>query len=500
MENLNQAFADELLPNIPPLPVAVRYYDDFSDCFTQLTDLNGRDRWPLRFNGHGAILDFTGFDVQHRGIIKVWCANLLATLSPRSAEFYCRVVKQVPAGQITGLLTTKPKEIRSRWNIVLSSGLTYPSIEGLKSLLSFLCAFGIGDWGSDWSDLVSQLPLPKKDKYASVRTGDVFLTVEEEVSIVQYIDEFCNRIQSSDTSISDGPLESCAILVCSYQFGMRAKQIAMLEMRNIRIWEDGIEQNPAVHLTFTMIKQRSANRVFPMVRKAKRDWSPLFIELEKRAQLKGLSGTDHVFHRTPEEVATLIADLTESILSTRRTVTDLRHTAAQRLVDAGASEEELASFMGHTDLNTGLIYFNSTPAQGARINQALGISKTYQAVVKIAHGRFIAPEELAELKGDQQVGGVPHGIPIAGIGGCSSGQPSCPFNPIMSCYGCSRFMPVTIAAIHQEVLEDLRGVMKFFYASSHGERGSPALQLERTISNVQTVLTELGEKPHELES
>ncbi len=155
---------------------------------------------------------------------------------------------------------------------------------------------------------------------------------------------------------------------------------------------------------------------------------------------------------------------------------------------------------GHSDLNTGLIYFNSTPAQGARINQALGISKTYQTVMKIAHGRFITPEELAELKGDQQIGGVPHGIPIAGIGGCSSGQPSCPFNPIMSCYGCSRFMPVAIEAIHKEVLEDLRGVMKFFYTSSHAERGSPALQLERTICNVQAVLSELGEKPHELES
>jgi hypothetical protein len=61
-------------------------------------------------------------------------------------------------------------------------------------------------------------------------------------------------------------------------------------------------------------------------------------------------------------------------------------------------------------------------------------------------------------------------------------------------------MPVAIAAIHKEVLEDLRGVMKFFYTSSHAERGSPALQLERTISNVQAVLSELGEKPHELES
>ncbi len=170
----------------------------------------------------------------------------------------------------------------------------------------------------------------------------------------------------------------------------------------------------------------------------------------------------------------------------------MRHTAALRLVDAGASEEELAAFMGHTDLNTGLVYFNSSRSQAERINQALGVSNTYQNVLKIAYGRFISSHELAGLKGDQQIAGVPHGMPIAGIGGCELGQPSCPNNPVMSCYGCSRFMPITSARIHLQVLEDLREVMKFFYVSSHAERGSPALQLESTIAKVQAVIDELG--------
>jgi len=56
-------------------------------------------------------------------------------------------------------------------------------------------------------------------------------------------------------------------------------------------------------------------------------------------------------------------------------------------------------------------------------------------------------------------------------------------------------MPVAVAAIHLEVLNGLRGVMKLFYSSSHGERGSPAFQLESTISKVQAILDELeGEK------
>jgi len=343
------------------------------------------------------------------------------------------------------------------------------------------------------------LPLPKVDKYAGVRTGDVFLSFDEEAEIIRHIDKVCQQIATRHPTPADDLLERTAILLCSYQFGFRPKQIAMLKMRNIKIWNDGIDEYPAVHLAFSMIKQRTPKRVFPMLRRIKREWSPVFVELFERARQRGLAGPKHVFCRTPTQISDAIADQTES-LGNRRIATDLRHTAALRLVDSGASEEELAAFMGHSDLNTGLVYFNSSRSQAERITQALGLSSTYQNVMKIAHGRFITPEELAELKGDQQVGGVPHGIPIAGIGGCSSGQPTCPFNPIMSCYGCPRFMPVAIASIHHEVLEDLRGVIKFFYASSHAERGSPALQLERTISNVQAVLSELGEKPHELES
>ncbi len=286
--------------------------------------------------------------------------------------------------------------------------------------------------------------------------------------------------------------------MCSYQFGFRPKQIAMLEMRNIRIWNDGLEARPAAHLTFTMIKQRSAKRVFPMVRRVKREWSPIFIELFQRVHQKGLTGADHVFQRTPSECGQVIVDTLGLVLQRRRTAGELRHTAAQRFVDAGASEEELAAFMGHSDLNTGLIYFQSSPAQAERVNRALGISATYQRVAKIAHDRIITPQELAELKGDQQIGGVPHGIPISGIGGCSQGQPSCPYNPITSCYGCTRFMPIADPLVHQKVLDDLRGVVKFFYAASRGERGSPAFQLERTISNVRSVIEELGEKRHEL--
>jgi len=49
-------------------------------------------------------------------------------------------------------------------------------------------------------------------------------------------------------------------------------------------------------------------------------------------------------------------------------------------------------------------------------------------------------------------------------------------------------------------MADLRGILTLFYAASRGERGSPAFQLEPTISNVQAVIDELGAERHELKS
>ena len=154
------------------------------------------------------------------------------------------------------------------------------------------------------------------------------------------------------------------------------------------------------------------------------------MELLRRAKAEGRGGRDHIFRRTPPEIGEVIAEMTESMTKQRRYVTELRHTAAQRLADAGATEEELAEFLGHSDLGTPLIYFGASASQAERVNRALGLSKTYQRVAKkIAHDRFISPQELADLKGDQQIAGVPHGIPISGIGGCSVGRPIAAVQP-----------------------------------------------------------------------
>src|SRR6478672_3502828 len=104
--------------------------------------------------------------------LKGWCAMLLATHSPRTAECYCYNLRQVSPDRIRALFVSKPQGIRSFWKVLHSSDIPDYTYSALKSLLAFLCTFSIGHWGPQWLDLVSQLPLPKVDKYATVRLGE----------------------------------------------------------------------------------------------------------------------------------------------------------------------------------------------------------------------------------------------------------------------------------------------------------------------------------------
>lgn len=342
------------------------------------------------------------------------------------------------------------------------------------------------------------LPLRSVDKFAGIRTGEVFLSVDEEAVLVSYFDESSQRIIHHPEHVSDTDLISTSILICSFQFGLRPKQIGMLQIRDVRIWNDVGGYHPSAHLTFKMIKQRSSSKALPLTRKVKNDWTPLFVELYERNKRLGFDGANKFFQvDSAQAVAQIIVNATSALLPVSRNATELRHTAAQRLVDAGASQEELAEFMGHSDIDSGLVYFQTSPNQAVRVNHALGISEIYQQVAKIAHDRFISYEELSALKGEQQIGAVPHGIPIAGIGGCAIGQPSCPSNPVTACYGCKKFMPIHDAKMHKMVLADFRGIVKFFSESSKGDFNSAAyLQLKRTISSVQSIIAEIeGDQP-----
>ncbi len=485
--------ASARLINVPGLPSILRYYDDFDDVVRTIQSPTSLDRWPLEFDGRKVSLDFTFFSGDAVDLGKLWMADQLQHNSPSTAYNYNYTIRAVPTTLLHELVLATPSSIRDCWSQLFAHPDCYRgAMEAVRSLLRCMCAFGIGAWSENWVDLLGALPAKAVDKYHAVRVGDVFLSFDEEGTLIELIDGVVESLHASTESVTTQCLIEVAALICSFQFGMRAKQIALITIADVK----AIPSGPHVHVHFRRVKQKNG-AAFGMVRRVKQDWTPIFVELLARHNASGSAPTERFLSNdSVAEVAHLISNLTERVLPQRRGATDLRHSAAQRMVDAGATADELAEFLGHAHTDTSGVYFNHSPTQAERVNKALAISPIYQAITRIAHDRFISVDELSRLKEDQQIAGIPHGLPISGIGGCGIGQPSCRKNPIMSCYGCRKFMPSRDLAVHRQVESDLRNVVLQFVETSLGETRSPAyVQLARTIEEVQQVVRELEGEP-----
>lgn len=485
---------DNIITTLPPLPKFIRYYCDFDDNVFTINNFDSGTSITASVRGAVENIDLNGFSKNHTNIIKqLFMFALSEDKSIGTAMLLVNGLRKFSDKEVFELITAGPLKIKSLWMGHMSTELGKNSYFAAKTLLLLCCRYRIFDWSESYCDFIStNLPFPYQDKFSSVRSGEALLVQEEEASIISYLDKIAlNTVALS--SLPDKDIIDTAMILCAFQFGMRPIQIAMLSVSDVRIWPNELEQEQSVHLTFRMVKQRTRITLKPLQRKVKYEWASIFVELYRRAQKTGVTADTRIFGPiSSRDAARRIAQTLSRLVGRDVAATDLRHTAAQRLVDAGASQEELAEFMGHTDVTTGLVYFRASANQAALVNRALGASEIYQRVARIAHDRFISADELSHLKGEQQIGGVPHGIPIAGIGGCSSGQPSCPFNPITSCYGCPKFMPLHDIGTHEQVLADFREVVRFFHDSSRGDQRSPAyLQLQRTIAEVQTVIAEI---------
>ena len=487
---------DCVVAALPALPPVIRYRDEFDDTQYSIRHPESMMVFELKIYGRTVKVDFTRYEEKHALLLKhVFLYLLGMDLAVSTATDYLISAAHLSREDITGIVRAGPWKIRFVWAALRAREMPRPTYIAAKSLLRLLCCYRLQGWSDSYSAYITDaLPLPTHNRYAGVHSGDVFLSADEEAAIVRHLDETVMAL-ASGAPVPREEVCDTGMLLCAYQFAMRPIQIAMLSMRNVRIWSDARDGSPTVHLTFHMAKQRSKAKRLPLTRRVKREWAPLFVALEDWRRSDGTSDNTHFFNvQSNYEAGARIAALVRRLISSqdRGGANDLRHTAAQRMVDAGASHEELAEFMGHSYVPTGLVYFRTSASHAERVNRALGASDIYRRVAKIAHDRFISPEELSQLKGDQQVGGVPHGIPIAGIGGCASGQPACPYNPVTSCYGCKKFMPLHNKAIHEHVLAAMREVVLFFDRSSRGETRSPVyLQLQRTIAEIQTVIDEL---------
>lgn len=480
-------FAAEVA-RLPLPPRVVVYEDDYAEKMRSVNTDESQDSMSLADAGLTVRLQFSAFGERVRPLVRLFLMISLVDYAPATVHTYYKGLRAIPEDHLEAAAVLEPAALHAKWS-TLAAALSLESSVVFKRFISFLCLVGFGHWEQRYQTLVSGLPTPRRDNYSTVRSGDCFLEIEEEAALVRWIDQATARVNV----LSETETRVTALVVCSYQFGMRPKQLGTLRKRDCEIRVNKEDGQQSVYLTFRTLKQQDvqASRL-PLLRKVKREWAPLLVA--SYGLLADEPGSAYFFGFESRQAlsSALIAQLDEIMPGRGRAAYDLRHSMVQRMVDAGASQEEIAAALGHTHLKTGLVYFRASANQAELVNKALGLSETYRTVARIAADRFISEEDVARLKGEQQIAGVPHGIPIAGIGGCKTGQPSCPYNPVTACYGCPKFMPVRDVALHEQVLKDFRGVVNEFRQAGAGDQESPAyLQLRRTISEVQSVINQL---------
>ncbi|WP_293979359.1 tyrosine-type recombinase/integrase [Stenotrophomonas sp.] len=485
-----------IVGQLPTLPPMIRYYDEFDEKQRTIRDPTTAPVFTVYVDGRVINVRFDHLSDQLAILMKHVFQNILEQgLAPSTAVKYVLGSKAIGDSALSELLTLVPVEVGAFWSIFFSRALPTDAYSCAKSILHLLCKHRIGEWSETYQDVISALPLPFKDKYAVVRSGRAFISAHDEALIVRFLDDAAQESIKGQLTFEDA--RKAMMLLCAYQFGMRPVQIALLSLRDLKIRHGSTDCFASAYITFRMVKQRTSSAYKPLVRRVKSEWTPLVVQIDRQLRADGADGGGRLFGvQSALEASRHISTLLRTRLELDATAVNLRHTAAQRLVDAGASHDELAEFLGHSDTTTALVYYETSANQAERVNSALGISEIYQRIARIAHDRFISADELALLKDSQQIGGAPHGVAIAGIGGCTSGQPACPYNPILSCYGCMKFMPIQNLPMHLKVLSDLREVARFFHESSRGDFVSPVyLQLERTIAEVQAVVFELEGLP-----
>jgi hypothetical protein len=365
---------EQIISKLPSLSPILKYYDDFADEMHSVRGLSDTDHIFLALDGRQHPISFVEFgpakqvmrhvfadwiDQHDLHYVTILFASVLSYLARRGSA------------SLLELITSAPYDARSHWNTFVLAGVSARESYSLRAILHSLCRLNIGHWTPAIVSIIRALKSPKVDKYRVVRIGDCFLPLDHQSLIVDHIDNMCAALANDQEAIDGDVLRDVCMLVLSYQYAFRPGQIARIDAADVRLYSTG-----AVHVAVTRIKQKDKRKRIRETRRIKREWGPLFSELVKRRDAGTIEIEEGVpprlfFGLTPSGVSRSIIELTAELTGEAWTPTDLRHTAAQRLADGGISHAGLTEFMGQASDRIANVYFDKSPAQAQRINEAL---------------------------------------------------------------------------------------------------------------------------------
>lgn len=380
------------------------------------------------------------------------------------------------------LLETQPNDIKSFWDRKI---LTIDLAKAAKSILKLCAHHSLGPWHTVHQNLIAKLSTRANSTVAAQRDRiekrSKLIATSSQIDIVRLLDE-----KAGSVDLLEWQIEGLTALMMGFQHGVRPVQLLSLLTSHIHLLNEN-DGKVACIISFHEAKKKGSNGNLEMSRQVKPDWAPLILAL---LDLAALGGRDRLFSTTTSKQ---LWSNTKRVckhfgILIKYNYYNLRHTGAQTLSDAGHGSSDIQNFLGHAGALSGLAYIRSSRKHIVLINKALGISKIYSTIESLANKKSITVNELQEAKEDQQIAGVVGNRLVAGIGLCSTGQQSCFYDPVTSCYNCKKYIPVINPDIHQEAIAGLRQQVLFFFKTGIGKDNPAYLQLTSAIAGAQEAL------------
>lgn len=382
-----------------------------------------------------------------------------------------------------GLLRVGPVMVLRRWDVDILSSIMGRTA---KAILAAACRFSVGEWQPKHLDVVNGLHTTfdgsRRLRRSNVIRRSNLIDLQLQGRIVAVLDE-C----AMDPSLPEHTAEAMVTMAFALQHAVRPVQVLALRRDHVRVYIEDAGTSVAV-ISFHAAK-RSGGEEVELLRVMRPEWAPLIEQLLSHAAAAGRdrlcanSDGARLWNLVKQEFAARGV----SISFTQRS---LRHTGAQSLADSGHSRLSIQNFLGHRDKSSSDSYIKASAMQAHVLNEALGASVIYRKIADLAERRFATVEEMEAAHEDKQIGAIVGTTGVSGIGLCASGQQSCSYNPVTSCYGCSKFIPSLDRNMHVNAVEGMREqVLLFAHQSSPN---SPAFrQLSKALALAQMTIASI---------
>lgn len=462
----------------PVAPATLRVYDKYADVEGVLRA--GDESWEVPTQGKFETFRFHS-DAAVRNLQQrlVFLAQT-ASSPPTVAKFTRSLLNNWSLYE--ELLLAGPDGIKREWGAKVSD---VDVAKAGKSVLKLACQASAGPWRAMHIPVVRGLEghskrnlLAQKGK---IRRREKLLTVDVQAAVTHVLDE-----AGYAPGLSEAVAEGLTALALIFQHGVRPVQVLALHANHVERLSDA-NGAPACLVSFHAAKQRNGKE-FEITRQVKPEWVGPVAQLQAHAIA---AGRKRLFSVTGAEALWACVKRACREFAGRKvtfTAGVLRHTSAQALADAGHSRESIRRFLGQKNLNAAITYLKASRRQGELTNRALGASKLYGNILSLANATFVSVDEMLAADEDKQIAGVVGDRMVAGLGLCKSGQPSCPFNPVTSCYGCRRFMPSLDRKVHEDAVAGMRSEVRTYLGQDPAQASPASLQLTRALAGAQQAL------------